>query len=206
MQETVDKLTEQYQADVAAITQAKIQLSDAQADRPAEAELAETIGHASTDIRAYIFYLAQNARAQNWRDKKPAMERVIPIFRALIKRSPEEYDRNYGQLAYALKDKRNPDWNEAEKNFGIAIELRGPADQSGREAYEANRAICRINTDENFKQQKEADVQVKAAILHDLYVATTEYWTREWLEKEKLVNDWLALNNVKWKDVFSLDA
>lgn len=193
----LDELTKQNEADVTAVKAAQAQLADQASTRPTAEQLATAIAAASTETRAYVFYLAENLRWKTWRDKKPVMERTIPVFQALIASDKDGlYHRNFGQLAYALKDQRTPDYTEAEKLFSKAIEVRGGAADNDWQAYEANRAVCRIHLDANFAQQPPlpADAAQRDAIMADIKVAAQDGWTREWLEKDPTVAAWLALN------------
>ena len=79
---------------------------------------------ASRPIKIQIFNQAWQVRSENWRDisSKPKMERVIPVFKALIANDHEnQYHMNHGQLGFALKDKPQPDWNASEKELTTAI-------------------------------------------------------------------------------------
>jgi hypothetical protein len=205
LEEKLDKLTQQYQMDASAISLARKQLGDEISDRPRQDALEEAVAAASSDTRGYIFYYAQNLRWQNWRNSPAVMERTIPVFRALIASDrDEQFFKNHGQLAYALKDRRKPAWDEAERNFTIAIARRGDAEERGWHAYEANRALCRIHLDQNFKPKKPAEKAVRDKILADLRVASLDYWTSDWIEKDKTVKAWLDLNDLTWKTVTSM--
>lgn len=192
----IDALTKQNQADVKAMDLVRAQLAD-QAQRPTLDALKAAILGASTETRAYIFYLSENLRWKNWRDKKITMERTIPVFQALVASDTDSaYHRNFGQLGYALKDQRNPDFVEAEKMFTKAIEIRGSATDNDWHAYEANRAVCRVNIDPGFKANPRvaADPTTVAAVMADLRVGAQDPWSYEWLTKDLSVSAWLGLN------------
>jgi hypothetical protein len=99
------------------------------------------------------------------------LERTIPVFEALIKADPEERCEYYGQLGYALKDKRNPEYAKAEEALTHAIKIRGPAKDNGHRLYEYNRAICRIRQDPDFAQGKASTPERRDLIWADINVA-----------------------------------
>ena len=85
------------------------------------------IAAASRPSKIQLFNQAWQVRSDNWRQDKAKMESTIPVFKALISDDTEnQYHMNHGQLGFALKDQRTPDWTEAEKELTKAIELRGP--------------------------------------------------------------------------------
>jgi hypothetical protein len=144
--------------------------------------LAAAITKASHATRTQIFYRAAALRTTTWRDElsKPLMERTIPIFRALIQADPTYY-RTHGQLGFALKDSRRPDWQEALNELTTAIELRDRAEQvsavdeewADRAApwYEYVRAQCRINLDANYAAGEPSDEAARQIILADIRAA-----------------------------------
>ena len=159
-------------------------------------ELNAAVMAASRSIRVQIFNQAWSARGDNWRDNKPRMEATIPIFRALIHADPENrYHMNHGQLGFALKDQREPDWREAERELTKAIEIRGLWQDRGWLFYEFNRAICRIKLDEAFASDEPSEPAVKEAILTDLQAA----WQsdlRRLVESDPLIKDWIKTNKI----------
>lgn len=160
-------------------------------------ELDKAIKGASADIRAAIFYRAYNQRTQNWRSraKKPLMERTIPLFRALANSdTARQYHNNFGQLGFALKDQRTPDWQGAADALTEAIQIRG--DQVKEEnwyLYEFARALCRINLDSDFLANRASSPDKKQAILHDVTLG------KRWLiasgaEMDETLERWIKLN------------
>jgi hypothetical protein len=122
------------------------------------------------------------------------MERTIPVFEALIAADVEKrYHENWGQLGYALKDQRTPDWKRALDALSTAIRIRGDAVTYGYWLYEFNRAICRINADDNFKQGKRSTADVAKAIRGDLDVVRT-VGHEDMFERAPEIEGWLALN------------
>ena len=163
------------------------------------AELKRSIREAAAPIKVQIFYQADEVRSENWSEDVPLMERTIPIFEALVESDTEQrFHRNFGQLGYALKDRRNPDLKRAEEMLTKAIEIRGPAAEgSGWQVYEANRAICRIRLDPNFAPGQPSTPEVKDAILKDLRAAHGDDYTREKiLESSETIQEWLSRNGV----------
>lgn len=138
-----------------------------------QTELDQAIASASSPIKVQIFRLAHRTRKTNWREdiNKPQMERVIPIFRALLKDDPEhKFHRNHAELAFALKDKRHStkaDYREAEAELNTAIAMRGERLNQGWSYYEFNRALCRIELYGD-------DPKMQDAILDDLAKAAQD--------------------------------
>ena len=131
------------------------------------------------------------------------MERTIPVFDALIASDVEKrYHENWGQLGFALKDQRAPDWKPALDVLNTAIRIRGDAATNGHWLYEFNRALCRINADDNFANTKPSAPDVAKAIRADLEVVRSlghddifesapeiERWTASVLSLTLLYND-----------------
>src|SRR5262249_14783158 len=132
---------------------------------------------------------------------KPLMERTIPIFEALIESDQESrFHRNYGQLGYALKDQREPRWDQAEAALTKAIQIRDSKDDDGWRFYEYKRAICRIMRDPNYPRTSSAP-ELKATILADLREgARTE--VTDFLREEP-ISTWLRLNALTENDITS---
>lgn len=156
----------------------------------------------SRSVKAQIFYQAQKMRSENWRkpETKPAMERTIPIFRALIASDKDNvFHTNHGQLGFALKDKANPtpaDWKEAETELTKAVEIRGPWLEKGWLFYELNRAICRIKLDDNYLKGKRSDKNNKQSILDDINDARQANDLIDIIKQDPLINDWMKKNQV----------
>ena len=94
---------------------------DPRGDTPeiAQQELSDAIMDTSPAVKTTIYYQATDVRSKTGAKKiKPVMERTLPIFRALANSDARnEFHANHGQLGFALKDKRTPDWAEAEKEL-----------------------------------------------------------------------------------------
>jgi hypothetical protein len=52
-----------------------------------------------------------------------------------------------------------------------AIDIRGPASETGWELYEFNRAICRIKQDANFGSNRPSAPETRRNIVADLKIA-----------------------------------
>lgn len=160
-----------------------------------EQHMIEAIRRAEVMPRYTIFTLAQQARKNTWWEDKPRMERVIPIFQALIEADPLPY-YYYGQLGYALKDRQKPDWPGAKEKFDHALDLSGEEAEAAP-MYHFNRAICLINLDANYQAGAPSDPSSKKAILKDLRAGVAAFG-----DIESRLNDpwnydlrkWLQLN------------
>ena len=163
-----------------------------------QAELSSAIAAASRPSKVQIFNQAWQVRSETWRDQdtKPKMERTIPVFTALIENDVEgRYHMNHGQLGFALKDQRQPDWAKAEAELTRAIEIRDARQESGWLFYEYNRAVCRINLDGAFKASRPSDSATQTKILEDLRpLARIKELNR--LLAEEPVASWLAMNAI----------
>jgi hypothetical protein len=204
LKKQLSRLEQQAHADARALRLGGQQLSGDDADLPGQAELDEAVKGASGDTRSHIFYRAQLQRWRNWKEEvtKPVMERTIPIFRALIASDTEHrYHENHGQLGYALKDKRDADCAEAERELSTAIALRGDAREHNWHIYEFNRALCRIKLDPGFKSESPSSAEAKSRIIADLAVGVEDPWISELVEKDPDINKWLRLNKLSTDDI-----
>lgn len=164
-------------------------------------ELDDSVRKASPAIRVQIFNQAQLQRIQNWREPNdlPKMERTIPVFRALIAADDKGiYDRNHAQLGYALKDKRQPDYAEGEKELTEAIRIRGKTEVKGLLYYEFNRAFCRIMQDSDFLHGRKSNPESLQKILEDLRVVAAAGLA---LINDKKIEEFLLLNDMTVNDL-----
>ncbi|HEV7333159.1 MAG TPA: hypothetical protein VGN63_19140 [Flavisolibacter sp.] len=194
VQNKVDE-KEQYDAKALSIVN-QILNADAGAVNISQEALNTIVSNASPVVKVTIFDHAQRFRQERWSDGSfDKLSRVVPIFRALIACDVEnKYHRNHGQLGYALKDKTNPDYPDAETEFTKAIEIRDRTGKQGKWLlYEFNRAYCRIKINE--LQQKE--VFPIAAIYQDLQKASQAKAIKEIIVNEALFMDWLRATNYK---------
>lgn len=201
--ERVQELESQAKADARALTLAYQQL-DSQQGIPTvdQAELTEAIRRARAETRTQIFYRASGLRATSWAKDKPLMEQTIPIFRALIAADEQDvFHLNHGQLGFALKDQRQPDWVQAERELSRAIELRGDWRVGGWLFYEFNRALCRIAQDDAFQTDRPSGPERRALILADLKEAAHDQHVRSIILREPVTTKWMSLNDVEEADL-----
>jgi hypothetical protein len=152
------------------------------------------MSNASPGVRITAFQQANRQRVTNWRTNKPAMERTIPVFRALdaadVRR---EYHRTQAELGYALKDSAEPQWQAALDALSDAINRRGPASAASSQVmYEFNRAVCRIALDTSIS----TPADTRALILADIRVVSRNRRAFGILIAEPLVAQWLERNGV----------
>ncbi len=204
--EKLEQFKKQSELDAEALNLAYRQLNPSRdiPDAPQE-ELNSVIAAASRPVKVQIFNNAWQVRSETWQEEatKPKMERTIPIFRALIQNDPEgRYHMNHGQLGFALKDKREPDWAEAEVELTKAIEIRGPWRDHGWLWYEFNRAVCRIVQDEAFTRGEASDAPTRIAILDDLRAAAHANLYKI-MAGHPQIKQWMTLNKIKRDDIVS---
>lgn len=195
----VSELEKQSEFDAKALSVVQRQLNPGLGTSLTQDEITSSILNASPNMKAQLFYLAESVRSKNWEDRKTKtiMERAIPIFKALILSDKDEvYHLNHGKLGFALKDQLKPDWVEAEKELSKAIEIRGPWKSEGWLIYEFNRAICKINLDQNFKIKQESEEKSKASITVDLKDCLNDSYIKSFALKDPLILEWISLNKV----------
>lgn len=196
----VSELERQAAIDARALSIAQNQLNPGPGTPPIPPEdINNAIEAASRTFKAQIFYLAQDMRKNNWRDpsSKEAMERSIPLFRALaLADKKDEFHMNHGQLGFALKDQRQPDWKAAEEELSKAISIRDRLQLEGWLLYEFNRAVCRIQLDPQYQQDVESTAQAKAMILADLRSAVRAPELDLIIAGDPTIQNWLRLNKL----------
>lgn len=177
-------------------------------------QLKELIKNASPSERAIVFLEAKEVRevnAQGGKQKPWMVERTIPVFEALMKDDAENH-RIHAQLGYALQGKIQPDWLRAEAELSRAIEIRDKSTDRNENfwVYEFNRAICRINLDENFKKDKPSIPKVYESVLQDFITASKpkygvtnqpEYLARLGNITREKISKWFTLNNISSEDI-----
>ncbi len=146
------------------------------------------------------FYTAERIRRVTWRDQKELMERTIPVFQALVTLDPEgRFHKNHGQLGFALKDQRAPDWKGALEHLSRAIEIRDGLKEQGWVFYEYNRILCRLNLDGEFQSGRKSDAATTGLILKDLRAVAGSDISH--LLDEPPVLPWIQLNKIRKKDL-----
>ena len=192
------ELEQEKQWNAKALTLVETQLQKG-ATPPDEAELAKAIAEADDLYRSHIYERARSVRNEAYeKGERGQIERTIPIFRALIQKSPDKFHQNYAQLGYALLDKAQPDLDGCETNLSKAIDMRGSSWQHfGYEMYELARARCRIEkTALDPNGQRVSDPALKQLIVKDLQVLEVipdQYVRRPTRE---LVLHWVKANHV----------
>jgi hypothetical protein len=196
----IGELEKQAAIDARALSIAQNQLNPGPGVPPIpQDDINKAIAAASRNVRAQIFYLAQDVRKRTWANtaSKESMERTIPLFRALIADDrDEEFHANHGQLGFALKDQRTPDYAAAEAELSRAISIRDRLEQEGWQIYEYNRAFCRIMLNEKFQMDTASDAQAQDQIVRDLHRAMEAPGVNEIIKRDPMVQKWLGLNGV----------
>ena len=203
--EKAKQIEDQFKCDSDAQILVNRQLNPRFPEVPSE-QLNEAIKAVSDGMKLSIFVEAQRIRSENWSNPatKPKMERTIPLFRALIETTMEQPDhRYYGELGFALKDKQNPEWEEAETVLSKAIELRGHWQEHGAWTtyYEFNLAICKIAQDSAFNNNQVSSQITRSAILQYLSkTVESGILTKEKIENSPL-DKWLSLNDISIEEL-----
>ncbi|WP_041598487.1 hypothetical protein [Hahella chejuensis] len=198
----IEEIKKQTKMDAEAQNLVDRQLSPSFELPPApQPELDEAIAAASPEAKAKIFYQTWKVRGESWRNNKQLMEKTIPVFRALVKADPDgRFHMNHGQLGFALKDKVTPEWEDALKELTCAIDIRGGNKEEGWRYYEFNRAICRINLDEAFRNNHPSAPPVRKAIVADLKEAIAHDFT-DLIGANENIQAWMQLNHVSMADI-----
>lgn len=159
------------------------------------ARLTSVLKRASRQVRTAILNMAQDLRRESWFADKHRMERMIPVFEALVSADPL-WHAPLGNLGYALKDKYAPDLARALECLTRAAQLRG--DRTGEGLfYEYSRALCLIQMDPAFPR-KAATKSTRDAVLEPLRHARRELdatWDQviEFADSAD-IRTWLVLN------------
>ena len=185
-----NEVEEQRRRDVEALSLVERQL-DPQAPTVNATELDATVAAASPAVKIQVFLRAREQRAGSWRQDLVRMERTIPVFEALIASDSEHrFHRHFAQLAFALKDSRQPDYEKAISLLTEAIHIRGSA---GFSSYEFNRAHCRIRLD----AQTGDDPARQPLIIADLRAAaTSSFWLGNIATPDGEFMVWLARQGI----------
>ncbi|MDR3475449.1 MAG: hypothetical protein P4M09_27690 [Devosia sp.] len=185
----------QEQKDARALGLLSQYLSAEDVSKVSVGELKQDIAGASPTVKVQIFNQAKALRSKSWDepDQKYLVDRTIPVFQALCDADTENrFHQNHGQLGYALKDQRKPDYAAAEAELSRAIGIRGPAASNGFELYEFNRAICRILLDPQYAAGGASTPDNREQIMADLKVAIAAIPD---LKAQADIAKWIPLNN-----------
>lgn len=195
----ITERTPQSQIDSIALTLVNRALSDVDAGTSVDPDRLHTAIVRATDLARYtILILAQTVRNENWANNESLMKRTIPVFQALTEADPHNHFA-LGQLGYALKDQKPPDWQAAKDALDRAIELRGP-DDGGWPFYDFNRALCAICLDADFAQSKRAPPALRKAVVDDLKAARRGLGSFDDIlaqPQNRFVGQWLQVNGVR---------
>ena len=145
---------------------------DSAPDQLDSTRLPVAVQRTTGDVRDAIYLLAQRVRLKGWAEDKHRMERCIPVFAALSEASPDLH-APLGQLGFALRDKKVPDYAAALKCFERALELRGDRVQEGFD-YQAARALCRIHLDPSFKAGAVSDAETHLEVMQIVELSKAE--------------------------------
>lgn len=151
---------------------------------PAEiAELASAIKQSAVGSRLRIYTLAKEfRRAAKLAGETARIERIIPIFKALIESDPQQHSY-YAELAFAYKDSDSPDLFQVIQYLDKAIALRGNQQRAETWNYELSRAITRIQEAYKALGSYDFDPAVHERIITDL-LAVAEIYNLENILKE----------------------
>ncbi len=202
----IDEMKKQSELDGEALNVTYKQLNpDRDIPDISQEELNTIITNASRPIRAQIFNQARVIRRKNWRENKPLMELTIPIFKALVKSDRDNlYHMNHGQLGFALKDQRKPNWEKAKSELSAAIEIRGSWQTHKWLHYELNRAFSLIMTDKAFSRNEPSETSIRDAIITDLQAACHSSLEKR-IRDDKLIKKWMAVNKINETDLIKSD-
>jgi hypothetical protein len=180
---------------------------------PSQDELTKALASGSQLVLTQAYQRTEWQRKATWSSTNPeeqaALERTVPIFRALIAADPNaQYHRSLASLGYALKDIRAPQYGEAKDSFTRAIAIRDQHSIRGFKLYEWNRAVCSILLDTDYQNGRPSTAEQQATILADLRAASN---LRDYMfEPSDPANPdrgraslagWLALNNLSLVDI-----
>lgn len=166
-------------------------------------ELKEAIKNASSSTRAEIYKQVRRLRAENAKDNKQIMELSIPVFEALIALdTKEEFHQAHGQLGFALMDHSDPRWKEAEAELSKAIEIRDKGGEGKNFGfYDWKRAICRINLDDDFQNERPSQPAVRKEILDDLKRGAEAKDTIKAIGDIPPISEWIKRNKIPPEEI-----
>jgi hypothetical protein len=166
---------------------------------PSQEELNQAVVAVPGSTRLLLFTEAERIRAANWQDpdRKGQMELAIPVFRALIAADAAgRYHRIRGSLGWALKDKRDPDWEAAFGELNMAIEIRDRQHLTGWKMYEATRALCAIHILSGLAPGNPRQDRLRQAVRHDLAAASHDRYAARMLSENAEIQSWESLERV----------
>jgi hypothetical protein len=205
LQSKVENLEKQTSTDNQAIALVMQHLQDDPNAPPvSETKLKDMIISASTPTRVFIFTQTRQFRKEKTdKELKSLVEKVIPIFEALIQADIDnKYHRNHAQLAYALIDKPIPDLNRALEEINKAIQIRVDKNETNFLGYEFVRAIINIKLGaETEKVLSDLNTAINAPEIGDRIKKPNKKLNPElisWMKSnEKELIDWISKNNIQ---------
>jgi hypothetical protein len=203
LKQQIHEIKSQAEKDLLARNLTEQQLSEEVKEVP-QNDLTKAITEATLETQLQIFYRANNVRRSTWRDNKPHMERTIPVFRAFLDSNVEEIIHwKHAQLAYALKDKRKPEFTEALMEINKAIEIRDQLQETAEfPMYDFTRALIMILMDRSFKEKKPSSQDSKEKISADLKTAAkSSYVSNIITTDQKEILDWMKINQVTKRSI-----
>lgn len=125
------------------------------------------------------------------------IERTLPIFEALTEsKYGQKRDRYFANLGYVLKDKKDPNWEEALKMFNKAIKLS----EKPQTHYYFNKAICLIeisNKEPESVNTREVQESLKKSLdENNGFYKLKNSICDQYSLVGKLVSDWCERNNI----------
>jgi hypothetical protein len=202
----ISEVEKQIEDNARALSIVQRQLNPTRDSQPVTQEqLNAAIKLASDAVTEQIYQQAYSVLIANYADQttKPIMERTIPVFRALIANDTQQVNYLYHyMLAFTMKEKRQPDWQESESEYTSAINIRGPWKDYDNAQLELERAQCRINQDQAFLSGQPSSDKFKAIILDDLKAAASDPSLN--FSDYRSINDWLTLNKIALSDLSNM--
>lgn len=199
-QQVLNELIKVTQSDSKSLFLVEQQLNLVQPE-VSQKDLDDALSNASLGIATDILRRANETHHIAWKTQKLKItERIIPIFKSLTKHETiGKYHNCHANLGYALKDKEEPEWDEALKELNKAIELRGSSEQFGEVFYEFNRAICRIKLyGDEPKMQGEIRKDLSAAVRGG---ALTKERLNRPINSSLGIQEWINRNGIKLEDL-----
>jgi hypothetical protein len=210
----IEKVISQQAADDELAIMVSRQLAGPPEPVPSQEELSAAVQAASPNAREQAFWRGREYRMQFWRTEPSKVERVAPIFRALIASDPKELMHRYwSELAYSLKDRPAPDNSGAITVLTKAIEIRDKMQEVNLawRWFEFNRAMVRMRVDLATGEAPSSEAS-KQLIVADLRRAVENPGIAELVAQASMTNGnvqpankdvqtWLLRNDVAFADL-----
>ncbi len=160
-------------------------------------ELAKAVRESSPALKVELFYMARKFRKERKDDpkKKAEIAKVLPIFQALTScDESDRFHRTHAQLAYALFEQAQPQYENAVDEITRAIRIRNDGKDGGYLNYESFRSLCnmermKLATDDRTR------LELREVIFADLRFAAKgdpdflkDPRVREWMAQQKMAD------------------